>query len=53
MTDRFPCPYHNPELSLCLHEDKCPLIQYEEYVICSSLSESDISRVVVAVEWKP
>jgi hypothetical protein len=52
MTDTFPCPYHKTSLKVCEHEDKCPLMQYEEYVVCTQLTESDIARVVVAVEWR-
>lgn len=43
-----PCPYHI-DRQPCGHEKICPLLTFNEYVICTTLSPHDIAFVRAAV----
>jgi len=45
-----PCPYHDPKKPDCGHGDRCPLLIYSEYVVCTSLSPMQILAVRTWVE---
>lgn len=38
------CPHHRPGTP-CGHESRCPLIQYDEYVVCTTLNPAQIAMV--------
>jgi len=46
MSQLLPCPHHTQDIPICAYQTKCPLFQYDDYVICSTLTEQQIRKIM-------